>query len=1042
MKSNCCRLPLVLLGCLPMLSAQTLVDLRTQTKSIDFSSATSTKPFQTGAALPVTCSTGATFFNTAAPAGHNLYGCTAANTWTLLGANLWFGGGTFNAGDCAQLNSSGNVISAGVPCTSATMVTMASPFTAAGSLMVSAGPGRLGAASSCTNAGGTLTCPGGFTGYITWLPGSGSNTRQILAPTGPFTTSFNYRWSDTIPSAATLMKIGTPSSGESSLGPAIPDTDYVTPSGTGTLQNKTFDGTSVFSNYLPWGQISTPAAPASGFLRVYAKAGSGVCWMNSSGTETCGMSDPGSSGLVVETSPGVTANRTIAAGSSNIAVTNGTGASGNPTVDIGSSVNFSGKTTIPVQVGTMSGIPSTCSTGQLYFASDGVSGRQLQTCTATNVWAPEAYAQGAVNPATCSVGQVYFNTSASAGRNLYLCGTSNNWTQMAGASGTASGDLSGAYPNPTVSQVNGAAIPASGVLKANSSRQIVAATAGVDYMAMTTPVQASQMPALSGDCVTSAGAVAATCTKTNGTSFAPSATTDATNASNISTGTLNGGRLPTTAMQSNQSNTISGGSQDFRAAAHTLPMVTGTSGSLPASCTVGEVYFATNVTAGQNQFYCTATNTWTQQTGGGGTGSASGDLSGTYPSPTVARVNGAAIPTSGVLKANGSGQIVAALSGTDYDSPLTFSGALSRASNAITCNGASGTATGCLSSTDWSTFNNKQNALTNPITGSGILGGLAKFTASGTLGNATPGSDYAPATNTTTILKGSGSGGFSGAGASDIVSLFSGCSGTQYLGADGACHTSSGGSGYVVLTTGSGAPATNCAAPSSSNLAVYLDSTNSDEWWCYATNSWKKTLSVTGSGPYQATGATGSVPSAPASGMVTCYFDNALNTQVCLDPSGNSWQMVKETTVADVQKRSCDISVGDGSSSSVVANGQLGPQKHGCKITSSATVLEVDVDSDAGSPAVVVGRRRCTAWTSGVCSAEGVANLVSAAVAAAAGFMGCSNASGAAGIDGSTVCGATLQNAALNGGDWIELVSGVAGGTAKLVTVHVVYTVN
>src|ERR1700683_3895934 len=117
MKSNCCRLPLMLLGCLPMLLAQTQVDLRTQSKSIDFSAATSTKPFQTGTVLPASCAMGATFFNSAAPAGHNLYGCTAANTWTLLGANLWFGGGTFNPGDCVQFNSSGNVVSAGGPCT-------------------------------------------------------------------------------------------------------------------------------------------------------------------------------------------------------------------------------------------------------------------------------------------------------------------------------------------------------------------------------------------------------------------------------------------------------------------------------------------------------------------------------------------------------------------------------------------------------------------------------------------------------------------------------------------------------------------------------------------------------------------------------------------------------------------------------------------------------------------------------------------------------------------------------------------------------------
>jgi len=69
------------------LSAQTKVDLRTQSKSVDFSAAPLTKPVRTGTSLPGGCSTGEMFYLTNATPGYNLYYCTASNVWTPAGAS-------------------------------------------------------------------------------------------------------------------------------------------------------------------------------------------------------------------------------------------------------------------------------------------------------------------------------------------------------------------------------------------------------------------------------------------------------------------------------------------------------------------------------------------------------------------------------------------------------------------------------------------------------------------------------------------------------------------------------------------------------------------------------------------------------------------------------------------------------------------------------------------------------------------------------------------------------------------------------------------
>ena len=65
---------------------QTLLDLKTQTKNVDFSKVLSVRPFPTGTTLPSVCNTGEMFFKIDAASGANLYGCAAPNSWVAQGA--------------------------------------------------------------------------------------------------------------------------------------------------------------------------------------------------------------------------------------------------------------------------------------------------------------------------------------------------------------------------------------------------------------------------------------------------------------------------------------------------------------------------------------------------------------------------------------------------------------------------------------------------------------------------------------------------------------------------------------------------------------------------------------------------------------------------------------------------------------------------------------------------------------------------------------------------------------------------------------------
>lgn len=154
-----------------------------------------------------------------------------------------------------------------------------------------------------------------------------------------------------------------------------------------------------------------------------------------------------------------------------------------------------------------------------------------------------------------------------------------------------------------------------------------------------------------------------------------------------------------------------------------------------------------------------------------------------------------------------------------------------------------------------------------------------------------------------------------------------------------------------------------------------------------------------------------------------CVIYNLTNT---------NWELQNPQTTAGTY-RSCDIPIGD-TSGSALTSGQLGPQSRVCFIPAASTIVEMDVnaDSGAGTPSIIVGRNR----------AGTIVNIVSSALATAAtGGIACSNTGGTTGLNGATTCSSTLQNTGLNAGDYLELVSGTVV-TAKFFVVHVVYTVN
>lgn len=117
-------------------------------------------------------------------------------------------------------------------------------------------------------------------------------------------------------------------------------------------------------------------------------------------------------------------------------------------------------------------------------------------------------------------------------------------------------------------------------------------------------------------------------------------------------------------------------------------------------------------------------------------------------------------PLAAILKVGTGGSLVAATAGTDYENTLTFTAPLTRSVNTVSIPQANGTTSGYISSTDWTTFNNKQPAGT-------YVTSLTMPSANGFVGTFTSGATPAFSMSVTpvggSLLKATGTGGVTAA---------------------------------------------------------------------------------------------------------------------------------------------------------------------------------------------------------------------------------------------------------------------------------------
>lgn len=174
--------------------------------------------------------------------------------------------------------------------------------------------------------------------------------------------------------------------------------------------------------------------------------------------------------------------------------------------------------------------------------------------------------------------------------------------------------------SPTVTITVAPTTPGIFVLYINTSgqeeMQITSGIGGTFVGASVSVVSVSAPSFPAGSYPKATGTVSVSTSWTTVVDVRPSAGAKAYLSAGSGIGTITNGvvAIDSTVPQKGATNVFTG-SNDFSTGTR-LSIPAGT--TLPATCSVGDLFFKSNATAGQNVYECQSANTWTQETGGGG----------------------------------------------------------------------------------------------------------------------------------------------------------------------------------------------------------------------------------------------------------------------------------------------------------------------------------------------------------------------------------------------------------------------------------------